>query len=224
MKASPLATEHFAFDGRGPYLARWLYRSDLLFDGTFWPEAPDGIHGVEYRIPPKVAAGSLPSTTVLVVDPLQCLRAWVVFDGLQVFQVVPEEVHTYWHDEADEPGRLSGVWEIADSAWLASFDPRHLGAHKHFVLVFYDDVVEVIARDLIFGHGAFSIDRVVDEDGRFAFAYNRRAQVREKAEDWRGALADYRAYASLEPNPSFAASGLRHCAALEKRLCIHERP
>ena len=130
---------------------------------------------------------------------LQCPRAWVVFHGLQVIQIVPEEVHSYWHRPSSEPSTRSGVWEVVGSDWLASFNPRHLENHKHFVLEFYDDLVEVIARDLIFGHGEFSIDRVVAEDARFAYAYLRRAQVREKAHQWNDAISDYRALHPWSP-------------------------
>lgn len=216
MKLLPIKTEHFPFDGRGPSLIRWLYYSDLLFASTMWPDKPDGIHGAEYGIPPVLAGSPLPSTTVAVVDPLQCPRAWVVFHGLQVIQIVPEEVHSYWH--LCESGTQSGAWEVLDSDWSAGFNPRHLANHRHFILEFYDDLVEVIARDLIFGHGEFSIDRVIGKDRRFSYAYLRRAQVREKAQEWREAIADYRSYASLEPNQPNAAYGLRCAEALATKL------
>ena len=215
MKPLPISTEHFAFDGRGPSLIRWLYYSDLLFAGTVWPDTPNGIHGAEYGIQSMSAGDPLPSETVAMVDPLSCPRAWVIFHGLQVIQLVPEEVHSYWHSAAYEPGTRSGVWEVVDSDWLAGFNPSHLADNKHFILEFYDDLVEVIARDLIFGRGQFSIDRVVDVDCRFAYAYFRRAQVREKAQEWTEAIADYRSYASLEPDQSHAAYGLRCVEALE---------
>jgi hypothetical protein len=149
---------------------------------------------------------------------LQCPRAWVIFDGLQVIQVVPEEVHSYWFLSEDESHARTGVWEVLDSEWLASFSQLHLAGHKHFVIEFYDDLVEVIARDLIFGRGEFLIDRAVGADGRFAYAYFRRADVREKARDWPGAIADYRAYANVEPNLSNAKYGLALAEALEAKL------
>jgi hypothetical protein len=218
MKPVPIRTEHFGFDGRGPELIRWLYYSDLLFEGTFWPDAPNGIHGAEYRIPPLSTGDPLPSTTVAVVDPTQCPRAWVVFHGLQVIQVVPEEVHSYWHSTVYEPGTRTGVWEVIGSEWLASFNPRHLANHKHFVLEFYDDLVEVVARELIFGHDEFSIDRVISKDSRFAYAYLRRAQIREKAQQWKEAMADYRSYASSASDQSSAAYALRCAEALATKL------
>lgn len=218
MKAQPVTTPHFAFDGRGPSLIRWLYYSDMLFAGTIWPDTPYGIHGAEYGIPPKSDDSPLPSSTVAVIDPLECPRAWVVFHGLQVIQIVPEEVHSYWHSEVYEQGTRSGIWEVTDSDWLAGFNPRHLSNHKHFVLEFYDELVEVIARDLIFGRGQFSIDRIVGDDGRFAYAYLRRAQVREKAQEWMEAIADYRSYASIEPDASNAAYGLRCAEALATKV------
>jgi hypothetical protein len=214
MKPSPITTEDFAFDGRGPSLIRWLYSSDLLFPGTFWPESPDGIHGAEYGIPPVLPRDPLPSSTVEVVDPLARPRAWVVFHGLQVIQVVPEEVHSYWHCGASEAGARSGAWEVVDSDWLTGFNPGHLANHKNFILEFYDDLVEVIARDLIFGRGEFSIDRVVANDGRFAYAYLRRAQVREKAQQWKDAMADYQSYAFLAHDQSSAAYATRCAEAL----------
>lgn len=71
---------------------------------------------------------------------------------------------------------------------------------------------------MIFGRGEFSIDRAVAEDDRFAYAYLRRAEVREKEQDWPGAIADYRAYANVEPNLSNAKYGLALAEALEAKL------
>jgi len=218
MKPLPIETSHFAFDGRGPSLIRWLHHRDLLFAGTMWPDSPDGIHGAEYGIAPTIAGSPLPATSVAVVDPIECSKAWVVFDGLQVIQIVPEEVHSYWHYEPEVRGNRSGAWEVVDSEWLAAFHPRHLAGHRHFILEFDDELVEVIARELIFGHGEFSIDRVAPTDGRFAYAYLRRAQVREKAEQWKDAQADYRLYASLENNESNSSYARRCAEGLAKKV------
>ena len=218
MKAIPIQTDSFAFDGRGPSLIRWLYYSDLMFAGTCWPDTPDDIHGAEYGIPPMSVSVPLPSPTVAVVDPIQCERAWVVFHGLQAIQLVSEEVHSYWHAAEYERGTRTGAWEVFDSVWLSNFNSRHITNHKHFLLEFYDEIVEIIARDLIFGRGEFSIDRVVDEDGRFAYAYLRRAQVREKAQAWVEAIADYRTYASLASDKSSTAYASRCADALTSKL------
>ena len=218
MKLLPISTEDFAFDGRGPSLIRWLYFSDLLFPETFWPDSPDGIRGAEYGIPPVLGSDPAPSSTVAVVDSLTCPRAWVVFHGLQVIQVAPEDVHSYWHYAEHKSGPRSGASEVVESDWLAGFNARHLANHRHFILEFYDELVEVIARDLIFGRGEFSIDRVAAHDGRFAYAYLRRAQVREKAQHWKDAMADYQSYASLAHEQSSAAYAIRCAKALAPKI------
>jgi len=82
----------------------------------------------------------------------------VVFEGLQVFQTVPEEVHSYWFFDQLPPGaQHTGVYEIIDSAWKATFSQLHLKDQKHFVLVFYDKLVEVLCSSLVFGTGSFWI-------------------------------------------------------------------
>ncbi len=88
-------------------------------------------------------------------------KAWVVFYGLQVIQIVPEEVHSYWHlayTPKKKNSIKSGVWIVENSEWLKLFNPQHLTEHKHFILEFYDELVAVVCRDLIFGPGEFSIE------------------------------------------------------------------
>jgi hypothetical protein len=138
MKVIPFPTEHFGYDGRGPSLDRFLHDRERIAPGTFTDRArpPGNITGAEYD------AGF----------------AWVIFDGLQVIQVVPEEVHSYWFfGEAFLRVPLSGVFEVLESEWMESFKPRHLSGHRHFILVFYDQLVEVICQRLVFGRGRFDI-------------------------------------------------------------------
>ncbi|MGV3624610.1 MAG: hypothetical protein ACO1OB_27570 [Archangium sp.] len=67
-----MTTPYFPFDGRGPVLTRWLHENDLsLVDSA----ARGHIVGAQHE------------------------AGWVVFHGLQVLQLVPEEVHSYWHRE-----------------------------------------------------------------------------------------------------------------------------
>ncbi len=217
MKAEPIATPYFGFDGRGPTLARWLNYSDLLFPGTFWSDTPDGIHGAEYGLPSTTARGPGPWTSVEVADATTADRAWVIFHGLQVVQVIPHEVHSYWHREcAASEVRKTGAWEVFESVWLKSFAQGHLATSRHFLLEFYDDLVEVVAEGLIFGVGRFKIEQVVEHDPRFVFAFLRRAQCNEKRKDIEGAVRDYRKYASVADNASNAEYATKCADHLER--------
>jgi hypothetical protein len=215
LRVVPVTTDHFAWDGRGPVLSRWLYHSDELFPGTFWDHAADGICGAEFGIPPDVPPTD--GTSIVIVPREANSTAWVIFHGLQVSQFVPDEVHTGWQfGFLAEDAPRTGVWEVLESEWLKSFSPRHLQHHRHFVLVFYDDVVEVIARELIFGRGEFRIEDVVDVDPRFAYAYMRRAQSYEDRGDRHAAAADYRRYAAVSTDQSSAAFANRVADRLER--------
>ena len=215
MSIEPVVTDCFDWDGRGPSLIRWLHGSDKLFPDTFAGEWPDGICGAEYGLPPDLPPSS--GTSIVVVDPAACDRAWVVFHGLQVIQIVPEEVHSYWHSELlESAASRSGVWKVTDSEWMRSFSPRHLGNCSHFILEFYDDLVEVIAEALIFGRGAFRLEQVIAEDRGFAYAYLWRAYCREKWDEKRAAAEDFRAYARIEQDPGNAEYARKKAERLEK--------
>jgi hypothetical protein len=188
-----------------------------MFPGTFWDHAADGICGAEFDIPPDVPPTD--GTSVTLVPREDNSTAWVIFHGLQVSQFVPDEVHTGWHfGFLSENAQRTGVWEVLESEWLKRFSPRHLEHHRHFILVFYDDVVEVIAEDLIFGRGEFRIEEVVEVDPRFAYAYMRRAQWYEERDDKCAAAADYRRYAAISTDKSSAAYAIRVAETLEREV------
>lgn len=136
MKVQPITTPHFGYDGRGPSLTRWIQDRECVLPGTDKGRAPlpGGITGAEHT------------------------EGWVFFQGLQVVQTVPEEVHSYWFFELLPDGtKHTGAYEVTDSTWKASFSQRHLADQRHFILVFYDDLVEVLCRELVFGAGEFRI-------------------------------------------------------------------
>ena len=114
MQTKIFNTKDFYYDGRGPILTNWLYTQDLRLPGPKkkTDKSPGLICGAEYGF------------------------GWVVFYEMQVIQIVPEEVHSYWHrgyfnEKGDEE---TGVWLIEDSEWLKSFHPRHLNGYKHFIV------------------------------------------------------------------------------------------
>jgi hypothetical protein len=114
-------TSYFEHDGRGPSLEYWLRDQDLYLPDSSYGFAPwhGDIVGVQYALPK-------PSATVLNRG------AWVSFDRLQVIQIVPEEVHSYWHLKQGAPNQATtGVWHITGSDWQTAFQQRHLAAHHH---------------------------------------------------------------------------------------------
>lgn len=136
MRVQPFTTPHFGYDGRGPELVRWIHDRELVLPGSDKGRAPlpGSIVGAEH------AAG------------------WVIFQGLQVVQTVPEEVHSYEFFESLPDGtKHTGVYEVSGSVWKASFRQLHLADQRHFILVFYDGLVEVLCRSLVFGPGTFQI-------------------------------------------------------------------
>ena len=89
------------------------------------------------------------------------------------------------------------MWRVEESAWLKSFAPRHLANHKHFVVEFYDEIVEVICRELLFGAGGFELQKAIDRYPQLNYAYLRRAMSMEKTGHLRQAIDDYERYISL---------------------------
>ena len=162
--------------GRGPGLKRWLYDSDLLF-----ADSNEGFASLPGDIEGALVEGD----------------AWVIFHGLQVFQVVPDEVNSGWY-LPDEPATCgSNVWQIEESAWLKSFDQQHLAEHKHFVVEFYEEIVEVICRELLFGNDGFELQKAIDTYPQLNYAYLRRAMAMEKTGNVPQAIADYERYIFL---------------------------
>ncbi|NMO18606.1 hypothetical protein HPC49_12965 [Pyxidicoccus fallax] len=218
MKLEPIDTPYFGNDGRGPTRLRWLHWSDSRFEEARRDGDPGGIIGAEFAcdfLTDDDPSGPFGST--VLSNPQRAPRAWVYFGGLQVIQVVPEEVHSYWHRELPREG-FAGVGRIVDSHWLASFNPRHLSACGHYVLEFYDELVEVIATELLWGRGPFQIEVLAETNPYFLDAYYSRAQAREQAGDLAGAISDYERYGAKTPNRSSAEYAERTVERLRAQL------
>ena len=136
MIVRPISTPYFDYDGRGPILTRWIHDRECVIPGSDAGRAPLPGHivGAEHS------------------------EGWVIFQRLQVIQIIPEEVHSYWFFDLLPSGAVhTGAYEVVDSSWKASFSQRHLADQQHFILAFYDDLVEVVCRSLAFGSGIFLI-------------------------------------------------------------------
>lgn len=163
-------------DSRGPDLVRWLTDADLRFPGVGDPYAP----------PTGSIVGAFSHDH------------WVIFDGLQVIQVVPDEVHSGWHCKLMDARFFGSAMRIIDSNWKKSFHPKHLAEDSHFVIRFYDDVVELICRDLLFGPTPFDLAKAISAHPQLAYSYLQLAISLEKQGDKDGAIRSFERYAQLE--------------------------
>jgi len=135
--------------------------------------------------------------------------SWVIFSGLQVIQIVPEEVHSYWQDKYADPGVATCAWQVLDSAWMASFDQQHLANQHHFILVFYDEIVEVVCRELLFGNLPFDLVTAIEANPQLGDAYLRLANALRSQNKPKEAIENYKRYLDCRPDGASAAYARR---------------
>ena len=70
--------------------------------------------------------------------------------GVQVYSMTTEEVHS--NILATGESRAS-IHEVIDSAWLSSYLDTHLAKCKHYQIMFYDEIYDVICENIIPGTG-----------------------------------------------------------------------
>jgi hypothetical protein len=131
----PLFPRQFYHDGRGPTLVRMHWGADgqvLEAIDFALPDAVGGPAGVQH----------------------------VRFTGLQVVAITPEEVIDYARTPhlSESPGRAA-LFDLGRSAWMATFNPRHLTRCRHFQLFFYDELVDVIAEGVSLHAGGYTADK-----------------------------------------------------------------
>ena len=116
----PINVELFHHDGRGPEL-----------QGVHWGSRGTKIDAIDYFNPDDAHTS----------ENLKHVR----FLASQVVEVTPEEV--IGTDQL--PTKLLGsnraaMFDMGQSAWLLSFSQRHLEQCRHFKLLFYDELFDVI--------------------------------------------------------------------------------
>lgn len=112
--------EAFWHEGRGPELLR-----------LHWDSSGTILRGADYHNPDRG------STT-----PVRRVR----FARAQVAMITPEEVIDYATlGPLLATHRPAAMFDLGRSPWLESFAPRHLERCHHFRLMFYDQLVDVIA-------------------------------------------------------------------------------
>ncbi len=129
--ATPINIEKFHHDGRGPE-SRAIH---------CWPESAQ-ITAIDYFNPEDdYSAANLKH---------------VYFVGPQVVQITPKEV--IGADQIPSESRGSGnaaMFDMGRTDWLESFAQRHLSNCRHFKLIFYDELIDVICEGVECRQGGF---------------------------------------------------------------------
>ena len=121
----PVFEDSFHHDGRGPELQRvvWSHRGATLL-------------GFEFYNPEDAYTD----------ENLKHLR----LEHVEAYSMAGEEVH----------GRIlangrsnAAIFRVDDSPWIKTFQQRHLSDCHHFQIMFYDEIFDVICRDMTFGSG-----------------------------------------------------------------------
>lgn len=125
MKSKPILEKEFYHDGRGPELTSVLWkRKGVMLDGF------------EYFNPDDDYSDSNIKHIKLI--------------GLQVYAMATEEVHG---NILASGNTNAAIFEVIDSKWLSTFQQRHLDKCKHYQIMFYDEIYDIICEGIIAGKG-----------------------------------------------------------------------
>ena len=124
-KHTPILENEFYHDGRGPELQR-----------VVWSHRGASLRGFEYFNPDDVYSP----------ENLRHLELHKV----EAYSMAGEEV--YRGILANGKSKAA-IYCIADSPWKKSFQQRHLGDCEHYQIMFYDEIFDVICREIISGSG-----------------------------------------------------------------------
>lgn len=132
MKTEPLLENEFHRDGRGPELQRtvWIHNGVIL-------------KGFEYYNPEDVYEDENIKYLELI--------------GLEAYSMAGEEIHGNILAEGDS---RAAVLKVVNSAWLKQFNSSYLGKCDHYQIMFYDEIYDVICREIKAGKGRLTNGRV----------------------------------------------------------------
>lgn len=129
MNIKPVFEKEFHHDGRGPELQRVVWKNNGVT-----------LVGFEYYNPEDTYDE----------QSLKHLR----FSGMQVYSMAGDEVHG---GQVANGKTSAAIHEILDSKWLKSYISMHLGKCKHFQVMFYDEIYDIICEGITFGKGKLSV-------------------------------------------------------------------
>ena len=124
MGTKPVLEKHFYHDGRGPEL-----------QNVVWKEAGVIPVGFEYFNPNDGSEEDIKH---------------VVLSGVQAYSMAAEDVHGNILASGDSN---AAILEIVDSEWLKKLLPSHLGKCKHYQIMFYDEIYDIICESIAAGKG-----------------------------------------------------------------------
>jgi hypothetical protein len=123
----PILADKFYCDGRGPELIKvhWAYSGHTL-------------RAIEF------------------VNPNETDTKHLFFVGVQVAMFTPEEVINYENlNQLWQISRPAGILCLGKSAWLKSYNQRHLERCAHYQVMFYDDLLDVICESIEIREGSY---------------------------------------------------------------------
>ena len=125
MRTRPILEYVFYHDGRGPELlcVRWGNNGVTL-------------RGFEYYNPDDE----------YIDNNLKNIK----ISGIQVYSMTTEEVHSNILASGES---RAAILEVVDSAWLKTYRDTHLGNCKHYQIMFYDEIYDVVCEAITPGTG-----------------------------------------------------------------------
>ena len=125
MNTKPILNSDFYHDGRGPELQK-----------TRWSKNGAVLRGFEYFNPDDIYEDKNLKHLKLV--------------GVEAYSMSSEEVHG---NILATGKNNAAIFEVSSSKWFASFNPRHLSECKHYQIMFYDEIYDVICKRIEVGKG-----------------------------------------------------------------------
>jgi hypothetical protein len=125
MKITAILEDEFHNEGRGPELQR-----------VVWADEGKTLKGFEYYNPEDT------------YDEEDIKHLEII--GVEACAMAGDEVHGNIH--LIEESKAS-IFKVEDSPWLQQFNPSHLEGCDHYQLEFYDEIYDVICKEIKPGKG-----------------------------------------------------------------------
>lgn len=119
MRVKPILEDVFYHDGRGPSLQKVIWENNGIF-----------LSGFEYFNPDHKPQDEVKSMKL---------------HGVEAYSMSSDEVHG---NILISGKSKASIFEVLNSSWLASFQPLHISEYKHYQIVFYDEIFDVICKKI----------------------------------------------------------------------------
>jgi hypothetical protein len=133
-KVKPILESDFYHDGRGPTL-----------ENVIWKSSGASLIGFEFFNPDDGEG--------------QGKLKYLTLTGVEAYSMSSDEVHGNILANGESK---AAIFEVEKSSWLSSFNPRHLSGCKHFQIIFYDEIFDVICKGIKIGDGKLAKDLIIE--------------------------------------------------------------